>query len=621
MSSELSNIIAHLFRGREDHIAVGDTSGAFHPEQTPLTAERIEQHLTGAQCFGFYLMREDSTVYASCLDFDSKPDRPDERWRDKAETVWYFLTNAGLCPIVEVSQSGEGCHVWLFFSAPVDAWLIRAFWSAVCAKNNIAPPPEIYPRQDRLSGKGLGNLVRLPLWNRSHFADIEGDWKEHDPAAVLSAVSRTEATALRLIAWELGFGELRPATSATIESEGTITGLSGRVRTRLSKSHSLLARRWFGDTSGLQDPSRSALVLSIACELVRTYVPTPEIESAIRYWCDQFGYEKGEREGWVQDTVRKAYDFVLTRVEAKSASGTTVKQACFDYLDRIASGAPLHIGSGVPDFDRSVGGIGFGEVAIIAARPGHGKSAFGLQWVDAASANGVCCLVLSEEMGRLEIGRRAILSLSSIDELDWRDNLQEMKAAVVRHYADREPIHLVETCGTIDRAEELIDQYCGIHGVGLVAVDYLQLLGARSGKRYDDVTEVSRRLAQAARRNNCAMLVMCQLNREIEKRVGYVPKNSDLRESGQIEQDADLIAFVQWPLKFDPTYRDVNEYRIYITKRRNGSINQPLITTTFQPNRQQIGMFGSGVGDAMRDGRMAAVSDGFDPFRPDEWQG
>jgi replicative DNA helicase len=111
------------------------------------------------------------------------------------------------------------------------------------------------------------------------------------------------------------------------------------------------------------------------------------------------------------------------------------------------------------------------------------------------------------------------------------------------------------------------------------------------------------------------MLLMCQLNREIEKRPPYVPKNSDLRESGQIEQDADLILFVQWPVKFDVTYKDESEYRIYITKRRSGAVKTPMILTTFTANRQQIGMFDvKSVGERMQ--KFAYDFDGNDGAQP-----
>lgn len=585
----VAEVMLSLFIGRADYTAVehlADGKSAFHPEPVAPSVEAIERHLSGEKCIGFYLLDSDSKVRCSCADLDSKPERPDPDVRDKAERLYFELVNVGCSPLVEISQSGQGVHVWLFFSEPVDAWLVRAWWRGISERTGIAIP-EVYPRQDRLTGKGLGNLVRFPLWNESRFADPENEWADLDPLEAMQGVSKSDAGTLKLLAWELGLNELKP--ESPLAEPDTGTGLSARVRDRLSKSHTLVSRRWFGDKSGLQDQSRSALLLSIACELVRTFVPTPEIESAVRYWCEQNGYEKGERPNWIQDTVKKAYDFVTVRVESKSRDATTMKEACLGYLERVKAGTPMSIPSGVRSVDDSIEGVGFGEMAIIAARPSHGKSAFGLQWLDSASANNMPCLIISEEMSEIELGRRGLLYVSNIEELDWSDSIDTVRGQIVQHYNSRASVYVVSNCSTIDRAEEVIDQFCSIYGVGLVAVDYLQLLGGRGQKRYDDVTEVSRKLKQAASRNHCAMLVMCQLNREIEKRDGFVPKNSDLRESGQIEQDADLIMFVQWPIKFDPRYKDPDEYRIYITKNRNGAIKQPVILTRFNPNRQIIG--------------------------------
>lgn len=583
---ELARLLLATFRGRPDVFAVGSGS-TFAPEHATLTPERLEaDHLGRKSCLGFYLLDESSRAWCSCLDFDSKPGKVDYEWNTKTERVYFLLANHGLAPLVELSQSGMAAHVWLFFSEPVEAWLVRAFWRAILAKLDI-PTPEIYPRQDKLAGKGLGNLVRYPLWNQSEFRDVEAEWALLDPVATLSAISRTDAATLRLAAWELAGVELRPESG--IVTDGDREGLPARVLAKLDKQHTLLARRWFGETTGLQDQSRSALVQSLACELVRAYVPTPEIVAALRFWCKQFRYEKGDRDGWVESTVAKAYDFVLHRIEAKSAAVGTLKQAAHDYLSSIEHGQPAAVPSGVADLDAAIDGVGFGEVAILAARPGHGKTALAMQWVLNAAGEGIPCLVLSEEMSRLMLGKRTVQTATPIDEDDWQRQIADVRADVDTLFEGRELIRVRESCGTVQRAEELIDEHCRIDGVRLVAVDYLQLLGSGTGKRYDDVSEVSRRLKQAAQRNNCAMLLCCQLNREIEKRPNFVPQNSDLRESGQIEQDADLVLFLQWMCRFGAQFTDPSEYRIYCTKRRNGPVRASMVETRWNPQRQLIG--------------------------------
>lgn len=582
----VAELMLKSFRGRADHIAVGN-GAAFAPEAGVLTAERFEQeHLGGKRCLGFYLLDEESRCYCTCVDFDNKPEKRDHEWHEKAENLYYYLAGINLSPLVELSQSGEAAHVWLFFSEPVEAWIVRAWWRGISAKLDI-PMPEVYPRQDELTGKGLGNLVRYPLWSKSAFVDVESMWETIEPESALSSIGKTDAASLKVLAWELGIGELRREVSATVSTPSG--ALPARVRARLDMHSSLLSRRWHGDMTGLSDASRSSLAQSIACELVRTYVPTHEVEQSLRYWCREFNYEKGERDDWVQRTVLKAYDFVLSRVETKSRDATTLEQSCYDYLDTLNADVRRLFASGVSVLDDSIDGVSRGEMAIVAARPGHGKSTFGLQWLDAAAADGIPCLMISEEMSRLQLGKKSMLSFSGVDEQHWIGSRDLVKHDVKQHFSDRKPIYVQESVATIDRAEEVIDQFCGLFGVGMVAVDYLQLVGSRQQKSYDSVTEVSRRLKQAARRNDCAMLVMCQLNREIEKRKGYLPQNSDLRESGQIEQDADLILFLQWPLRFNSKYHDANEYRIFATKRRDGPIRTPAMVTRFDPDRQLIG--------------------------------
>jgi replicative DNA helicase len=589
-----AELILNCFRGRSNYVAVCDDGKTFHPAELkePLKASWLEsEHLSGKRCLGFYLMTADNGVFCTCVDFDNKEEHPDPQWRDKAESVYYLLANAGLSPCVEISASGRAAHVWLFLERETEAWIPRAFWKGVSARLNIAMP-EVYPRQERLSGKGIGNLVRYPLWNQSRFVDIEAEWQEISVESALS-VNRTSGPDLKMLAFDLGFGTLQPETSVTADA----SGLPARVKDRISRHASLIAKRWNGDMSGLKDPSRSALCQSIACELVRTYVPTTEIEAALRIWCREHDYDKGEREGWISDTVAKAYDFVLSRTEKKSVSVGTVKDACHEYLSQLEKGETIVVPSGLGELDYSIGGVGFGEMAVVAARPSHGKSAFALQWADQAASLGVSSLLISEEMGKLEIGKRALLSISEFNELEWKERMSVMRGDVDEHYAKREPIHLVESCNTVDRAEELIDQYCAIYGVRLVVVDYLQLLSCRGQGRYETVTEVSQRLKKAARRNDCAMLALCQLNREIEKRDNWSPKLSDLRESGQIEQDADLVLFLQWPLRSNAKTKDKhgndvqvdpNEYRIWCAKRRNGAIKSPLVTVRFNPDRQQF---------------------------------
>ncbi len=125
------------FRGRTDVVGVSNDHG-FAPEQLdePLSAERVaNEHLAGKHCFAIYLLRTDGNVWFSCLDFDDKQRRPDATIRAKVDSVVACLQQVGIKPLVELSQSGRGVHVWVFFKSAKPAWQVRAFWR-VCSNTS-----------------------------------------------------------------------------------------------------------------------------------------------------------------------------------------------------------------------------------------------------------------------------------------------------------------------------------------------------------------------------------------------------------------------------------------------------------------------------------------------------
>lgn len=581
----IASLILGLFAGRQDYVAIPNPNGGFQPQQLskPLPAKWLEsEHLGGNRCFGFYLMDENSQVRCSAVDFDNKPSRPDPHWQRKAEQMYFALCQLGLSPLVEVSQSGTAAHVWLFFDEPVDAWLVRQFWAAA-AKQASVPIVEVYPRQDALTGKGLGNLIRYPLFNLSRFVDVENEWQTLEAEATLASAKRTDATTLKTLTYQIS-----GHTPSKPELGVSESGLPAKVHRLLLREHTLLSRRWRGDFEGLTDPSRSACCQSIACELVRLYVPTPEIEQTLRAWCEKENYEKGDRDEWIAATVAKAYDFIGGREAERISTSWTLEDAVHEYVDSLAGDADEWVTSGVDVLDNSVDGIAVGEMCVIAARPSHGKTAFALHWVDSAAKAGVPCLLVSEEMSRREIAKRALLRISEFDVSEWRTNRDELHVSIADHYAERSKVYGVESCQSIEEVERIVGQHCDLYGVKLVAVDYLQLLESKKGSRYESVTDISRRLKQLAMRHRVAMLCLCQLNREIEKRPGNRPQLSDLRESGQIEQDADTVLFLQWPFRMDAK-EDPTEYQVWCAKRRNGPIRSPLVKTVFDSERQQFG--------------------------------
>ena len=293
----LCDQILDYFRGRENVIAIGEGSGFRPLHDTQLSREHVESHLAGKKCYGIYLVRQDDTVTCSCVDLDNKPDRPDPEWKEKSERVSKRLTELGIANLTEVSQSGNAAHNWVFFEKPIPAADVRTFWRGIGDDLGITFG-EIYPRQDKVEDGKVGNLIRLPLWKKSHF--VNDQWETIDAETALT-VAKVSAEKL----------PIAKRVSVEVVPIGT-DDLSSRVR-QLIAEPGHLSRRWNGDVEGLTDSSQSAVCCSLATMLVKRFVRTDEIHAAIRHWCAKNGYEKGERADWVRLTVDKAYTFVTSR--------------------------------------------------------------------------------------------------------------------------------------------------------------------------------------------------------------------------------------------------------------------------------------------------------------------
>lgn len=568
--------ILETFRGREDVLAMQPAGENFRPiERGPLSVdEYVREHVGGETCYGFYLMRPDNTVTCTCVDFDDHADNPDPDWQDKADRFYQLLLQLGLTPLMEVSASGSGAHLWLVFNKPIEAWKVRQFWQTAGQRINY-DPKEIYPRQDQLRGKGLGNLIRLPYWNRSRFVDPFREWEEVQP----EDIPRTDVDEFIDICLSIGTRLSDPPTEASSVSE--------RVERLLKVPNSLLARRWRGDTDGLSgDTSRSVVAFAICCELVYQHVPTEEIHEALNRWCDLNDYNKPD--SWKQHTIEKAYQSVHTRAtKEKKHLARTIATCAEFFLSRL--GNTHHFATGIVPLDYAMDGIAPGEVGIIAARPGHCKSALALQWIDYQARLGVPCLMLNAEMSAYEIGRRQVMSLVGGEESEWVDKRDEIIAAIHEYYAKCNP-PLFEPVGTIDEVEDKIRHYSQQHAVKLVAVDYLQLLRSSTASgRYETVTEISQRIKGAARDNDVAIIALCQVSREVERRDKLEFQASDLRESGQLEQDADLIAFGWWWGRSGNAQKDQASYEMHIVKRRNGPVRKTNVKLNFNPEKQRFG--------------------------------
>jgi replicative DNA helicase len=252
---------------------------------------------------------------------------------------------------------------------------------------------------------------------------------------------------------------------------------------------------------------------------------------------------------------------------------------------------PLYT-TGLPALDVSLsGGVARGEVTILAARPGIGKTLFGMQWAQHLASEGISVAFLSEEMTRLALGKRVVQNATAIDVLNWRDRIDDLYEDIERHWSHRKSIMVpVSKCRTYLHAAEYVEILSQQHSVEVIFVDYLQRLRGAGTGRYEEVTNGSIALASAAVEHNISLVCLAQLNRQTDHD-DRPPKFSDLRDSGQIEQDADNVLFLDWPLKRNPLHKPPRQYWIYVAKCRNRGVQKSQIEVRIDPIRQLLQSF------------------------------
>lgn len=214
------------------------------------------------------------------------------------------------------------------------------------------------------------------------------------------------------------------------------------------------------------------------------------------------------------------------------------------------------IPTGLAELDRITGGWQPGNEIVLAAKTGHGKSALGLLFAKQAALAGRHVLVCSLEMTAAELGDRWMLSECGIDPYRWKVGkaTEEEQAEAERTARRLEKLPICVHDGCNSGMDDICTAAKALHAKGqcdLVIVDYLQLCQVRQAgrTREQEVAENSRKAKMLARDISCPVIVLSQLNREVDNRPDQIPQLGDLRESGAIEQDADLVILLYRPDK------------------------------------------------------------------------
>jgi replicative DNA helicase len=301
---------------------------------------------------------------------------------------------------------------------------------------------------------------------------------------------------------------------------------------------------------------------------------------------DIVGYGYDEARGLqelIEEAESRLFEVSQRHVKQDITSIETILSESFDRLDELHKdkGKIRGVPTGFQDMDNILAGLQRSDLFILAARPSMGKTAFSLNLAHnvAVKAN-EAVLIFSLEMSKEQLVDRMLSMESGVDAWALRTgNLTD---------ADFEKIG--QAMGTLSEAQIFIDDTPSItvsdlrtkarreahlRPLGLVIVDYLQLMSGGSrfageGNRVQEISEISRGLKAIARELNVPLIALSQLSRSVENRHPQIPQLSDLRESGSIEQDADVVAFIYREDYYNPETDRKNITDIFVKKHRNG---------------------------------------------------
>ncbi len=294
----------------------------------------------------------------------------------------------------------------------------------------------------------------------------------------------------------------------------------------------------------------------------------------------------------LEDTEKKIFEVVQKR---NTGEFVPIRQVVMNAMDKIEKasknkGAVTGIPTGFADLDYRTAGMQPSDLVLIAARPSMGKTAFVLNIAEhVAFKQNKTVAIFSLEMSKEQLVNRLFSLESKVDSQHIRTG----------QLSDQEWEKLIESAGVIGRSNLIIDDTPGIsiaelrskcrkykleHNLSMIIIDYLQLMSGsgRSDSRQQEISDISRSLKAVARELSVPVLALSQLSRAVEQRPDHRPMLSDLRESGAIEQDADVVMFIYRDdyYNHDTERKDIAE--IIIAKQRNGPIG--TIELAWLPN-------------------------------------
>ena len=284
----------------------------------------------------------------------------------------------------------------------------------------------------------------------------------------------------------------------------------------------------------------------------------------------------------LEDTEKKVFQLVQKR---NTDDFVPIRQIVMNAMDRIEMAAKnkgnvTGIPTGFIDLDYRTAGLQPSDLILVAARPSMGKTAFELNLAQyMAFRKNMTVALFSLEMSKEQLVNRMFSQESGVDA-------QKLRTGQLN---DQEWERLIESAGTIGKSNLIIDDTPGIsiaelrskcrkykleHNMSIIMIDYLQLMsgGGRTESRQQEISEISRSLKALARELSVPVVALSQLSRAVEQRPDHRPMLSDLRESGAIEQDADVVMFLYRDDYYNHDSPEAGISEVIIAKQRNGPI-------------------------------------------------
>ncbi|MDA5109459.1 MULTISPECIES: replicative DNA helicase [Brevibacillus] len=290
------------------------------------------------------------------------------------------------------------------------------------------------------------------------------------------------------------------------------------------------------------------------------------------------------REDDVTQILADAERYILEIAQNRNSGGfTPIRDVLLETYERIEflsqrRGDVTGIPSGYPDLDKMTSGFQRSDLIILAARPSVGKTAFALNVAQNVAARaGETVAIFSLEMAASQLVQRMICAEGNLDasrmRTGWLEEDDWQKLTMAIGTLAKAPIYIDDTPGiTVQDIRAKCRRLQAEKGLGLILIDYLQLIQGRGRgeNRQQEVSEISRTLKGIARELNVPIIALSQLSRSVEQRQDKRPMMSDIRESGSIEQDADIVAFLYRDDYYDKETENKNVIEVIIAKQRNG---------------------------------------------------